>query len=147
MTRQQLLRDGTRLVTEHPIAGPLALGLGAGGTLLVPFIPASLSRNAALGTLASLVVIVAYVSSAGVGAVVKRGGVGVAGLLLAAAGMVAPVLAAVVAAAQPTADGGCSSCLADTVVFAGPFLVAMLLAPIAIGYGRARRTIPEGLAE
>lgn len=143
MTRQQVLRAGIGFVTDHPISGPLLLGAAAGIAFVLPSGVASVVKNAAIGSIGSLAAIAAYVSTAGLGAVIRRGGLGRAGFLLASAGMVAPLALAVIVTAQPAADGGCSSCVADTVVFAGPVLLAMLLTPMAIGYWRAGRLISK----
>jgi hypothetical protein len=145
MSRRQILQAGTRFVSDHHFSGPVLLGTSAAIALLLPIGAASWSQNAAIGTGASLTLIAVFVSTAGLGAIVRRAGRGRAGFVLAAVGLVTPLLLAILAFNQDApANGGCSSCLADGLFFGTPWLLAMLLTPMAIGYRRASRDLPEG---
>jgi hypothetical protein len=145
MSRRQILQAGTRFVSDHHFSGPVLLGMGAAIALLLPIGAASWSHNSAIGAVASLTLIVVFVSTAGLGAIVRRAGRARAGFVLAAAGLLTPLFLAILAFVQdPPANGGCPSCLADGLFFGAPWFLLMFLTPMAIGYRRASRDLPEG---
>jgi uncharacterized RDD family membrane protein YckC len=125
---------------RHRFIGPLGLGLTAGGAILVPFAIASGLREPAVGAIAALMLIAVYAGTSMPGYLIGLAGFGAAEFLLSTGGLVAPLALAVVVTSTPSPpDTDCRSCLVDTLAFGAPFIVAMLAAPLAIGYRRGRR--------
>jgi hypothetical protein len=127
-------------MARHRLVGPSGLGLAAGVALLAPFAVASAANNSAVGTIASLTLIALYGGTSVPGYVLGLAGIRGAGLLLYAGGLLTPLVVALVVRSTPsTASTDCPSCAADVLALMWPFILAMLLAPFAIGYLRGRR--------
>lgn len=151
MSLEQFSRRAAGWTVGHRLLGPLGFGLAAGGALLVPFAVASAVGNGVVGAIASLALISLYVGTSVPGYLLGLAGAGRASLLLAACGLLASVVLAVIVASAQLLSGlsgsDCPSC-ADGLVFELPFILALLLGPLAVGYrlGRRARSIRAALA-
>jgi hypothetical protein len=139
-TRVLFIGRASRWTARHRLVGPFGLGLAAGVALLAPFVVASAADNSAVGTFASLTLIALYIGTSVPGYLLGLAGVRGVGLLLYAGGLLTPLVVALVVRSTPSrASADCPSCAAEVLALMWPFVLAMLLAPFAIGYVRGRR--------